>query len=107
MTVVDTIIVGAGGRGNAYGRFALEHPQEMRVVGLAEPDPVRRDRFVGQHDIAPDMVFRDWQTLLASGEKKAATVINCTMDRFHFDSTMKMLELGYDVLLEKPMDRRY
>ena len=103
MTVVDTIIVGAGGRGNSYGRFALEHPQEMRVVGLAEPDPVRRDRFVGQHDIAPDMVFRDWQTLLASGEKKAATVINCTMDRFHFDSTMKMLELGYDVLLEKPM----
>ena len=103
MKTIDTIIVGAGGRGNAYGRFALEFPNELRVVGIAEPDPVRRGRFVSQHDIAPNMIFRDWQSLLASGEQKAATVINCTMDRFHFESTMKMLELGYDVLLEKPM----
>lgn len=103
MDAIDTIIVGAGGRGNAYGDFALEHPQEMRVVGVAEPDAFRRERFVRRHDIAPDMVFNDWQSLLESGDKKAATVINCTMDRFHFESTTKMLELGYDVLLEKPM----
>ena len=103
MEAIDTIIVGAGGRGNAYGNFALEHPQDMRVVGMAEPDAFRRERFVGRHDIAPDMVFHDWQSLLESGDKKAATIINCTMDRFHFESTMKMLELGYDVLLEKPM----
>ncbi len=103
MKAIDTIIVGAGGRGNAYGGFALEYPGEMRVVGVAEPDPIRRERFVGLHDIAPDMVFDDWQTLLAAGEKRAATIINCTMDRSHFDSTMHMLEAGYDVLLEKPM----
>ena len=103
MHSIDTIVVGAGGRGNAYGKFALEHPQEFQVVGIAEPDPVRRARFVVQHDIAPDMVFNDWQSLLESNEKKASTIINCTMDRFHFESTMKMLELGYDVLLEKPM----
>ena len=103
MDTIDTIIVGAGGRGNAYGNFALEYPREMQVVGIAEPNPVRRERFVRQHDIAPDMIFQDWQSLVASNEKKAATVINCTMDRFHFESTMKLLELGYDVLLEKPM----
>lgn len=103
MDAIDTIILGAGGRGNAYGSFALEHPHEMRVVGLAEPDEFRRDRFVGRHDIAPDMIFHDWQSLVEGGEKKAATIINCTMDRFHYESTMKLLELGYDVLLEKPM----
>ncbi len=103
MTAIDTIIVGAGSRGNAYGQYALEHPRELRVVGVAEPDPVRRDRFVGLHDIAPDMIFNDWQSLLASRGKRAPTIINCTMDRFHFESTMRMLELGYDVLLEKPM----
>ncbi len=103
MTAIDTIIVGAGGRGNAYGNFALEYPQELNVIGVAEPDPIRRDRFVGQHDIAPDMIYHDWQSLLDTAAKKASTIINCTMDRFHFDSTMRMLELGYDVLLEKPM----
>lgn len=103
MTPIDTIVVGAGGRGNAYGNFALEHPREMRVVGVAEPDPIRRERFVRQHDIAPELVFDDWQSLLATNEKKAAAIINCTMDRFHFESTLPMLALGYDVLLEKPM----
>ncbi len=103
MTAIETIIVGAGGRGNAYGKFALEYPHELSVVGVAEPDPIRRERLVRLHDIAPNMVFEDWQALLASSEMHASTILNCTMDRFHFESTMRMLELGYDVLLEKPM----
>ncbi len=100
---VETIIVGAGGRGREYSKFALEYPREMDVIGIAEPDALRRDRLVTAHDIAPDMIFNDWQSLLESGEKKSATIINCTMDRQHFESTIKMLEAGYDVLLEKPM----
>ena len=103
MAAIDTIIVGAGGRGLAYGRFATAFPSEIRVVGLAEPDPIRRERFLSEHDIAPEMVFPDWQSLLESGRQLAPTVINCTMDRMHFESTMRMLDLGYDVLLEKPM----
>ena len=51
MVAIDTIIVGAGGRGNAYGGFALEYPHELNVVGVAEPDPIRRDGFVSRHDI--------------------------------------------------------
>ena len=103
MAAIDTIVIGAGSRGNAYGRFALEFPQELNVVGIAEPDPIRRDLFVAEHRIAPDMVFHDWQSLLASGRAKASAIINCTMDRFHFESTMRMLDMGCDVLLEKPM----
>ena len=87
----------------AYSRFATAYPRELNVVGLAEPDPIRRERFLSEHDIAPHMVFKDWQSLLEGGRKLAATVINCTMDRLHFESTMRMLDLGYDVLLEKPM----
>ena len=103
MAAVDTIIAGAGGRGLAYGRFATEFPSELRVVGLAEPDPIRRARFLSEHEIKPEMVFHDWQSLLESGRQLAPTIINCTMDRMHFESTMRMLDLGYDVLLEKPM----
>ena len=103
MTPVDTIIVGAGGRGNAYGKFAMEYPQELSVLGVAEPDQLRRERMMTFHDIAPDKAYTGWESLLATGEKQASTVINCTMDRAHYDSTMQMLDLGYDVLLEKPM----
>ena len=103
MPAVDTIIVGAGGRGNAYGKFALEYPNELNVVGVAEPDELRRNRLTSYHDIAPDMIFTDWETVVQKGEKIASTVMNCTMDRQHYSSTMQMLDLGYDVLLEKPM----
>ena len=72
-------------------------------MGLAEPDPIRRERFLSEHDVAPDMIFDDWQSMLDGGRKLAATAINCTMDRLHYESTMRMLDLGYDVLLEKPM----
>lgn len=100
---VETIIVGAGGRGSQYSNFALEYPRELEVIGVAEPDTLRRERLITQHDISPDMIFNDWQSLLQSSDKKAATIFNCTMDRMHFESTIKMLEAGYDVLLEKPM----
>ena len=74
MTAIDAIIVGAGSRGLAYGRFARDFPQELKVVGLAEPDPIRRARFLSEHDIAPDMVFDDWQSLLGEGRKLAPTI---------------------------------
>ena len=95
--------MGAGGRGSSYGKFAVEYPQELKVVGIAEPDPIRRDRFLSQHDIAPEMVFHDWESLRNTGLQQASAIFNCTMDRFHFESTMQLLDLGYDVLLEKPM----
>ena len=103
MAAIDTIIVGAGGRGNAYANFALQFPRKLNVVGVAEPDAYRRERLCRAHDIAPDMIFHDWQSLLASNQRRAKTIINCTMDRLHYESTMSMLEAGYDVLLEKPM----
>ena len=103
MTAIETIIVGAGGRGNAYGKFALEYPRELIVMGVAEPDPIRRDRLARAHDIAPDMIFDNWQDLLDAPTRRSATILNCTMDRDHFESTMQMLDKGYDVLLEKPM----
>ena len=103
MAAIDTIIVGAGGRGNAYANFALQFPRDLSVVGIAEPDAYRRERLARAHDIPPDMLFDDWQSLLDSGRQRAATILNCTMDRLHYESTMRMLDAGYDVLLEKPM----
>ncbi|MCA9892452.1 MAG: Gfo/Idh/MocA family oxidoreductase [Anaerolineae bacterium] len=103
MAAIDTIIVGAGGRGNAYAKFASEYPSELSVVGVADPEQIRRDRIATYHDISPQMQFDGWESLLESGEKRASTVMNCTMDRMHYESTMQMLNQGYDVLLEKPM----
>lgn len=41
---ITAIIVGAGHRAILYSLYALEHPDELKIVGVADPDPIRRKR---------------------------------------------------------------
>ena len=38
---ITAIIVGAGHRAILYSLYALEHPDELKIVGVADPDPIR------------------------------------------------------------------
>ena len=97
------ILIGAGNRGHdAYGAYALRHPDEIRFIAVAEPYDVRRARFAQAHGIPPERQFHTWEDLLALGKIADAAVI-CTLDRMHVEPTLAALEAGYDVLLEKPM----
>ena len=100
---VEVVVLGAGGRGfHAYGQWILDHPDLMRVVAVAEPDPARRERFARAHHLPADRVFVDHHALFARG-RLAQGLINATMDRQHVETTLGALAVGYDVLLEKPM----
>ena len=40
---VTVVIIGAGGRGYlTYAPYAKKYPEQMKVVGVAEPDEKRR-----------------------------------------------------------------
>ncbi len=100
---VEVVVLGAGGRGfHAYGQWILDHPDLMRVVAVAEPDPARRERFAKAHHLPAERVFVDHHALFARG-RLAQGLINATMDRQHVETTLGALAVGYDVLLEKPM----
>jgi predicted dehydrogenase len=100
---IEAVLIGAGGRGYfAYGPYALQHPDQIRFTAVAEPHDERRRRFAEAHGIPPERQFRSWEDLYAQG-KIADALLNCTLDRTHLKSTLPALELGYDVLLEKPM----
>ena len=97
------ILIGAGNRGyEAYGPYALAHPDEIRFVAVAEPNDARRARFAQAHEIPAERQFRTWEDLLALGKVADAALI-CTLDRLHIEPALAVLEMGYDVLLEKPM----
>ncbi len=103
---VDAVMLGAGGRGfYAYGPYALEHPDELKFVAVAEPNVTRRERFAAAHGIPAARQFRGWEDLMARGPL-AEAAFNMTQDQTHYDSTMAALQLGYHVLLEKPMATR-
>ena len=102
-TPITAVLFGAGARGaEAYGPYALAHPDEIKFVGVAEPDPVRRKRFADAHGIPAEACFESWKDALEQGQM-ADVVINCTQDQMHKDSGVAALESGYDMLLEKPI----
>ena len=103
MKPVEVVVLGAGGRGyHAYGSWMRAHPERIRVVAVAEPDPERRERFARAHDLPAERAFADHEALFAQGQL-AQGLINAAMDQQHVETTLGALATGYDVLLEKPM----
>jgi predicted dehydrogenase len=102
MSPITAVLLGAGNRGAIYSGFALQHPDDMKIVAVAEPREDRRLRIAAQHDIPANRCFESWEDVLALG-KIADVVVNSTMDRDHMASSVAALEAGYDMLLEKPM----
>ena len=100
---IRAILIGAGQRGaEAYGPYALEHPDQIQFVAVAEPDPERRSHFAAQHNIPAQAQFESWEPLFAQPSQGQAALI-CTQDQQHTQPTLAALQAGYDVLLEKPM----
>ena len=100
---IRILLLGAGNRGaDSYGKYALEHPGQVQFVAVAEPDPARRRLFGEAHKIPLEQRFAGWRDALQAG-RFADAVINATPDAEHHASTLAALEMGYDVLLEKPI----
>ena len=99
---VTAITLGAGNRGNVYGNYATKYPDELNIVGVAEPIEIRNKRYQSQHDIADDHVFDTWEKVFMV-PKFADAIIITTPDDLHYGPCMEALKMGYDVLLEKPI----
>lgn len=102
MCKVKVALIGAGLRGQIYTEYALNHPDELQLVAVVDPNPERREKLKELHSIEESMVFEHWDELLAM-PKLADAIIICTQDKYHYEPTMKSLDAGYHVLLEKPM----
>jgi predicted dehydrogenase len=99
---VTVAIVGAGQRSQEYARFALQHPDLMQVVAVAEPHPTRRAHVAQQYGIPPERQFASYTDLIRQ-PRLAEAAINGTMDHLHHPSSLPLLDLGYHLLLEKPI----
>lgn len=99
---VTAITLGAGNRGNVYGNFAAKFPDLLDIVGVAEPIPIRNERYAVKHQIADANRVNTWERIFER-PKFADAIIITTPDNLHYAPCMKALEMGYDVLLEKPI----
>lgn len=98
---VTAIIVGGGHRSFIYADYSLLHPDEMKIVGIADPDKNRVDDAVKKYGISRDFCFESAEELAKHG-RIADVIINGTMDKDHVKTALPLIECGYDMLLEKP-----
>lgn len=100
---ITTIILGLGGRGrDIYGRYILEHPQEIKVVGIADVDEEKLVRVGKDFSLSKEACFTSAEAILEE-PKMADCALICTQDKDHVNHAKMALEKGYHLLLEKPV----
>ncbi len=102
MKTFSVILIGAGMRGTGYTRIMKKSPDKFKVVAVAEPVEARRRNIQEEHGLSDEQCFASWEELL-SKPKMADIAMICTMDDEHYDVTLKAIDLGYDIILEKPV----
>lgn len=99
---VTAVVVGAGHRSVLYASYALKHPDQLKIVGVVDPNEHRARQLAEQHGFSMDHWHRSCEELVRQG-KLADAAINGTMDSLHVSTSLPLLRAGYDLLLEKPV----
>ena len=99
---VTFAFLACGARGQEAAEWIFQHRDRAKLLAVADPNVDRRDAVGDRHGIPADLRFDSWQAIL-DRPKLADAVHNATQDVMHSPSALKALELGYHMLLEKPM----
>ena len=103
MSLKTVAIVGLGGRGHhTYAKYQHLFPERMKIVAIADIDPLKVQLVKEEFNVSDDMCFTSAMDLLEQ-EKLADVVIIATQDGDHKEHTLKAIERGYEILLEKPI----
>lgn len=99
---MKAILIGSGSRGMLYANYGLDHPEDLQIVGVADPADYVRGVTAEKHNIPEENIFTSWEQVFER-EKFADAVFVCTQDKLHYAPTMAAIEKGYHVLVEKPL----
>ena len=104
MKTYKMIIIGAGGRGVDYSVHLVNMRDQFEIVGVADPIKERRDNLKNMFGLTDDQLYENWEEIL-SKPKFADIAIIATQDNMHYYPALKAIDLGYDLLLEKPVSQ--
>lgn len=92
-------VLGCGSRGRTYARIAASMPERYQIIAAADPVAERRQAVTALGESIA--AFDSADALFAAG-RLANVLLIATQDADHYVQAMTALELGYDILLEKP-----
>lgn len=102
MKKLTAVVLGYGMRGSTYAKYAIDNPEQLEIVAVAEPVDNKRVNAQKLHNIPDEKAFHDWKEVAAL-PKLADFAIISMQDNMHYEPALACIEKGYNLLLEKPM----
>jgi predicted dehydrogenase len=107
---VRLAILGLGNRGGkVYAGYAERHPDQARVVAVADPLPYRRDDIAARHRLPESGRFADFRDLTARladpspGQLSVDAVMVALPDADHVEAVRELAPHPVPILMEKPL----
>ncbi|MBR6322598.1 MAG: Gfo/Idh/MocA family oxidoreductase [Lachnospiraceae bacterium] len=101
--MITVSVCGCGSRGLfAYATYAKLHPDRMKIVAGADIRPERLRMLREIYGVAEENCFASDDEMFRAPKLSDAMIIS-TQDRRHVYDALKALDLGYDLILEKPI----
>ena len=94
MKIVKVVVVGFGDRGGAYTKYAIDHPDRLKVQAVVDPNPFRRQLAKERFSLSEEMLFESVTDCVNRG-KIADAVINTTMDELLIETALPFLKIGH------------
>ena len=100
--IITISIIGVGARGGeAYGRYIHSLKEQYKIESLCEVNSYRLEKYGEAFDVPQEKRFTDEDEFFK--EKRSDVLLIATMDRLHVRQAVRALDLGYDLVLEKPI----
>ncbi len=96
------VVVGYGNRGQVYADYSNDCPDELGIAAVVDPNEFKLQEAKKRYNLSDDRLFKSFDEFLAANIR-CDFVINATMDQYHFETAMQILDAKYDMLMEKPI----
>ncbi|MBQ8658045.1 MAG: Gfo/Idh/MocA family oxidoreductase [Clostridia bacterium] len=103
MKTLKAALVGAGKRGKIYCNYALyTEGKELEIVAVVDPLKFTLDEAAEKYGVKEENRFSSIEEFVAK-KIECDFVVNATMDEIHYETAMKLINAGYNLILEKPL----
>ena len=100
--ILTVSIIGCGSRGfHAYGMLINQLKDKFKIVSLCDTNEEELKIVSDTFGIGSENCFTSDTEFFK--EKRSDVLIIATLDKQHYGHTLQALNLGYDILLEKPI----
>lgn len=102
MKKIRIAILGFGQRGFVYANIIKQNPDLLELACVCEINPAKKPLIMNMFGVKEEDYYVNHLEMFKKG-KLADILVISTMDQDHYIQAMEALDLGYDILLEKPI----